>query len=238
MIPAKSYIGTKGTHFLLVDNDELADALYRFRYLVYIEKMNRNQDYANHDKKTIEEPLDQFGYNYVAIKNGFIVGCIRRNYLSDGDIDYYHEFYEIDKFKCTSSNSIGITTKLMFIDEYKGTRLPLMLIKHYAKESCLKGMEIDVIDCNDYLVEFFERLGYFTHTGWKHHKEYGRVMPMFLSLDAKSYLDKIKSPLFSCFDSIKVDNQYGGRNKIKELAILPSSDSISKIANEIYRMGK
>jgi len=43
--------------------------------------------------------------------------------------------------------------------------------------------------------------------------------------------------LLSCFDSIESDNQYGGKNIISELAKLPSSNSISEIADEKYNIG-
>ena len=43
------------------------EAIYRFRYSVYVEEMNRPQRYANHEYKRISDPLDdQFARLYGA----------------------------------------------------------------------------------------------------------------------------------------------------------------------------
>jgi hypothetical protein len=38
------------------------EAVYRFRYSVYVEEMNRTQRYADHELKQIKDPLDDFGH--------------------------------------------------------------------------------------------------------------------------------------------------------------------------------
>lgn len=56
---------------------EELEAVYRFRYRVYVEEMNRQERYADHDRKRIEEPMDAENTIIGAFKDGQVVGTVR-----------------------------------------------------------------------------------------------------------------------------------------------------------------
>ena len=68
----------------LAATDVELEALYAFRYRIYVEEMGRPQKYADHDMRRIRDPLDETGRNLVAWDNSEIVGCVRVNFARDG----------------------------------------------------------------------------------------------------------------------------------------------------------
>lgn len=52
--------------------------IYRFRYEVYVEEMNRKQDYCDHISKTIIEPIDDTASLFAAFdQNENVIGTLR-----------------------------------------------------------------------------------------------------------------------------------------------------------------
>lgn len=228
------YAGRHGFSVIPADTEELRNCAYRLRYYVYVAIMRRTQIYADHLRQIICEPMDEQGLSYLAVKDGQMIGTVRRNYLSDPATDYYGDFYQAGLFGMERARRIAMTTKLMVIPEYQGSRYSFQLITDYAEMSYRLGVEVDLIDCNDHLVQFFERFGYFSHLGWSVHKEYGRVRPMFLAPDAIRYLKRIRSPFASFAAKYAADGQYGGYELIRSLARRPALE-LARDASAEYR---
>jgi hypothetical protein len=224
----------EGFSVIQADTDELRDCVYRLRYYVYVMIMKRKQVYADHARRIICEPMDEIGISYLAIKNGQMIGTVRRNLLKDETASYYASFYQAELFETVHSDRLAMTTKLMMLPEYQGTRQSLQFINDYASNCYEGGIAVDLIDCNEHLIPFFERLGYFGHTGWAIHKEYGRVLPMFFASDAVRYLELIRSPWASIASKYVKDDQYGGYTLIRRLAQLPMLEPI-RSASAQYR---
>ena len=86
------------------------------------------------------------------------------------------------------------------------------------------------LDCNKPLIPFFERMGYFSYTGWVFHKEFGTVRPMVFAVDAIEYLRRLKSFLADAASLHTADGQYGGYDLIRRHAETPMTDSVSETA--------
>lgn len=206
---------------VLADTDELRETAYRFRYDVYVRQMKRRQLSADHSRARIEEPLDRRGRNYVALLDGRVVGTIRGNTFDDPATTYYRRLYGIERFDRPDLCKVQLTTKLMVLPEYRGSMLPVKLIHRYACDGYQSGIELDFIDCNKHLIEFFERMGYFSYSGWVFHKEFGTIKPMFLATDAISYLESIGSFLAGPARTYISDDAFGGHDLIRRHAELP-----------------
>ena len=63
----------------LAESQEDLEALYRFRYKIYVEEMGRVQHDADHLNKKIRDDLDDGGHNLLAFKQGKLVGAARIN---------------------------------------------------------------------------------------------------------------------------------------------------------------
>jgi hypothetical protein len=64
----------------------------------------------------------------------------------------------------------------------------------------------------------FERMGYLSYCGWKVHKEYGSVRPMFLPLDTVRRQRSLGSPLWEPIGRHVAVGEFGGYELIHEHA--------------------
>lgn len=190
----------------LASSDEDLERLYRFRYSIYVEEMNRVQHDADHERKWIRDVLDENAYNLLAIRNGELVGTIRINLTRDGPIPYYTEFYQIYEQPDVTIDNASIVTRLMISSRFRKGGLALRLIMEAYSFGIYRGIRFNFIDCNDHLVKFFEAFGYRNYIGVAVHKEYGEVQPMILDLHDEKYLMQIRSPYFPLLTEWKNNN--------------------------------
>jgi Acetyltransferase (GNAT) family len=223
-IRVPGYSSHRGFSVIPAESDQLRDCVFRLRYHVYVNIMQRKQIHADHGRKTICEPMDEKGLLYLGLKDGQLIGTVRHNCLDDPSASYYRSFYRGAWFGEGRASKVQITTKLMVLPQHQRSRSAVQLIAGYAEYGYRSGIEVDLIDCNEHLVPLFQRLGYFTHAGWAFHKEYGRVMPMFLAVDAVKYLQQIRSPLAAHASRYLKDGQYGGYELIQRLAPMGEVD--------------
>ena len=187
--------------------DDCPEELFRFRYSVYVEEMDRVQRYADHEAKTIIDPLDEIARQaaaFVPAENSVdasgqgrkaekIVGCLRANDVRDCDIGEYEQFYDIDKLSAEERDKVMICTRLMVAERYRRTTLPLKLMVAHYEDALDHKISTAFLDCNDHLQGFFGKFG-FKHLGRKMHPEYGDVHIMRLDLEDAEHLEKIRSP--------------------------------------------
>jgi len=189
----------------IIEGDMLED-IYQFRYQVYVEQLGRKQKYANHVLKTIEEPLDENGFNIGAWRDKELVGTVRVNFAKDSDFDYYNELYQIPSFE-QFTKKISIVTKLMVSQKYRKTPLSLLLALKCYELGCQHGVELNFIDCNKHLINKFLMLGYRHYTSEVFHSEFGWVTPLVLFNQDIQYLQKMKSPFVPICEKYHSPNQ-------------------------------
>jgi len=166
----------------VVAADDALDALYAFRYRIYVQEMARPQKYADHATRRIRDPLDDCGHNIVAWDaEGQISGCVRINLARDGALDYYDDLMGLKAVGAEHPATTSVCTRLMVSSEHRGSTLATRLSCAAFDWGLNHGVVWNFIDCNDHLVLFFTRMGYErTHTAV--HEEYGRVNVMRLNL--------------------------------------------------------
>lgn len=170
------------------------EAVYCFRYRLYVEEMGRRQIYADHDRKMIVEPLDKSGYIFAAFQDDQVVGTVRVNYARLSDLEYYPSLYAMDSVGLFHPQRTSITTKLMVSPEFRSKTLAVRLALAAYKQGIRDGIKYDFIDCNPHLVEFFLGLGYRVHKGQIKHTEYGEVVSMILDLEDLDNFERLRSP--------------------------------------------
>ncbi|MEO0399223.1 MAG: GNAT family N-acyltransferase [Pseudomonadota bacterium] len=175
-------------------NSAAPAGLYRFRYKIYVEEMGRPQTYADHAAKTVKDPLDSFAREAVAFNDDEIIGCVRGNYLRDGDAGEYEAFYALDALTPAEREKTSICTKVMVDKPYRGTSLAMKLLFLQYRMALDAGMDICIVDCNPPIDRQNARLG-FKPLFEKDHPEYGRVHVMRLDMRDEAHLQAIRSPL-------------------------------------------
>jgi hypothetical protein len=141
-------------------SQEDLEAVFRFRYKIYVEEMNRKQHYADHERRRIEDPLDAFAINLVAWQGDEVVGIVRINFPRDSDVGVYNDFYAMSTVGDDHPAHTSINTRLMIAPNFRKTRLALKMAIASYEYGTPKGIKWNFIDCNDHLVPFFRALGY------------------------------------------------------------------------------
>lgn len=177
------------------------ESIYRFRYAVYVEEMQRKQKHANHTTKQIRDPLDSGSYILGAWQEGELVGTVRSTCLSRVDIGDYHEFYQTSRLSPEELALSSITTRLMIHPRHRRGTLSIRLAKAIYRIGLEQAITTDLIDCNAHLVSFFCGLGYRPHRTDLVHPEYGAVTVLKLNLTDHSHIQAIRSPFLSVLES-------------------------------------
>ncbi len=179
----------------LVTKPEEREAVYRFRYEVYIEEMQRQQRYADKVNRMIKEPLDDKGHILAAFDDAAkVVGTYRINLSSKSELGYYEDIYQMNWAGQFHPSHTSISTKLMVSQHYRGSTLPVRIAIEAYRWARQHQVEFDFIDCNDHLFSFFIYLGYRDFRGKIFHPEYGEVIPMILVLSDEAHLERVRSP--------------------------------------------
>lgn len=167
---------------------DVREAVFRFRYDIYVREMRRRQKDADHDRGRVEDALDRTAVLLAArdSASGRIVGTARANVAGDTDLGVYERLYGLDTLNAEERGATSITTRFMVERERRGTVLAVQLARALFARGVDRGVRTDFIDCNEPLVPFFERLGY-QSVRTVEHPEYGIVRLMRLEIARPNY---------------------------------------------------
>jgi predicted GNAT family N-acyltransferase len=160
------------------ETPEELESIYQFRYGIYVEEMHRQEPYADHANKRIEDPLDAWGHNIAATKGGEVVAVVRMNFFRDGTAPLYEEMYRPRDVGGDHPQRTCMITRLMLHDAARHGRLAMQLFLWVHAFALDNRIDWLFIDCNDHLVEFFKKNCFVEYRGKVEHPNYGLVTPM------------------------------------------------------------
>src|SRR5215472_9032837 len=82
----------------LAETDDQKEAVYRFRYTVYVEEMGRYQGSADHDGRRLVEPEDVDSFIVYARDAGEVVGTARLTWGGTGFSQRQIDEYSLARF--------------------------------------------------------------------------------------------------------------------------------------------
>lgn len=169
------------------------EAVYRFRYSIYVEQMGRVQQHADHENRRICEPLDAPGRIMAVFRHETVLGTCRINMSDASDIGFL-DFWHADGFEKIFPGQVAVATKLMVTPSSRGSTLFVRLSKETVRLAARSGARVLLLDCNAPVKPFFERFGFVSYTS-RVHPEYGEVSLMVLFFEDLERLKRIRSPL-------------------------------------------
>lgn len=179
-------------------------AVYRFRYEVYIEEMNRKVSSADHTNRLIKDSLDDETCVLVAAFRGNeIVATSAMNFSNQRPLTYCEDLYEYNQFEAIFPKKLAVSTKLMIRSELRKGTLFLKMMRFMYVILLERGVEANLLDCNDHLVEVFKHIGFRHYKPKAVHKDYGSVTPMVMLNTDIAHLRSIRSPLVPVYDEFK-----------------------------------
>jgi GNAT superfamily N-acetyltransferase len=169
-------------------------AVYRLRYEVYVEELQRVQRYADHEARLVVEPLDRTGRIFGAFEGDRAVGTVRVNFARDSELGEYESLYGMASLGAKHPRVTSITTKLLVTKDYRSSSLAYRLAAAAYADGLPEGIEHDFVDVYPPRVPFFEKLGYRVHIPEAVHSEFGSVIVMRLDLRDEAHLRAVGSP--------------------------------------------
>lgn len=178
----------------LAETPEEREQVFKLRYSICVEEMGKNQHYADHKHKRLEEPLDSSAKIFAAYQNDQVIGTIRNNLAASSNLEYYSQLYKMyETVGDAHPHYTSISTKLMIQKEFRASTLFLDLFRALYKHLLSEGIKFDFGDCDFPVTIFFKRLGYQV-VGQANHPEYGEGNIVMLDVLNLEHLEKSNSP--------------------------------------------
>ena len=176
------------------------EAVFRLRYEVYAEELQRTQLYVDHERQSIEEPLDRDGNLFVAYEGSRVIGTVRTNIVRNQSLADYCALYQMER--CGKGHSLlsSVTTKMIVACAHRSHTLGYQLAMAGYEQLLRDGIEHDFIDVYPARMSFVTRLGYQVHIPQVQHPEYGEVIVMRLALRDVPHLRSVGSPFVTCLE--------------------------------------
>ena len=201
---------------LMCRSAEMLGVAQRLRYDVYCGELGRTSPFADHEKKTIADSLDDFGHTFIAVEGGETIGTLRLNLAGEGSLGVLEELYGM-RGSPHHPRRTGICTKFIVKKAKRGGPASLKLIAAVVKYGLRNSVKQGFIDCIPPLLPYYKALGFVPTAPPFLHRENGTSYPMVLDLarhgrtlaapfGARQYLQ-----LFARAKAIKLIDRLRGR---------------------------
>jgi hypothetical protein len=203
---------------LLAKTQEEKEAVYSFRYRVYVEEMSKYHLKADHERRMMYDEIDEWALVYYGLVNNEIVSTVRsirgtENVLPVSEVRYF----EIDKLESEiPHNKIAIVNRLAVDKKYRHTSITAHNFYSTYKDGSVLGIQLCFVTCEELLLPIYLHYGF---------RVYGE--PIILDGNKKryrlvlfvtdySYLKSVNSPFLQFFDGLTDDKgEYAA--KVKEI---------------------
>lgn len=173
--------GTKTIEVHLCCNDQMLEQAARLRYQVYCEELGRTSPYADHDRRTIRDNLDEFGHTFIAMEDGEVIGTIRGNRPIEGSLGVLTELYGMAASPFYPDET-AIVTKLIVVKPKRGGPAALSLVAALTRFGMPLKVRECYIDCVPALLHYYRAMGFRPSGQPFFHYENGTSVPMMTDL--------------------------------------------------------
>lgn len=178
----------------IASNAAEREAAFRIRYEVYVEEMGWETEYANHDTRQLEQPLDAAGKIWIAVLDGEIIGTVRINIGSGCEIGYYGDIYSIDSLPESHGTMapVGIVTNFVMRRAYRNLTIAMQLVRAVFAMAVRAGVRIMLLDCEPKMARLYTWMGFEIHIADFVHPQYGPGICM--KMDVHNWIGRFMTP--------------------------------------------
>ena len=178
-----------------IDNEEELEALYRFRYRIYIEELGKKLPTADHDGKRLLDPDDSTAIHFiVGRRTTQPLACVRLHLGEQMPNGTLKEMGVIEPVGADGYRG-GFVSKLMVERSLRGRGAALVLMLNMMLQGARSGGHYALFHCSPKLVALYERYG-FQRIGVPFEAEHvGVQIPMISLYGDYEHYRAIGSPL-------------------------------------------
>lgn len=180
----------------IANTQEEKEAIYRFRYRVYVEELKKMHLPADHERKLMYDEADGHSVLLYAMDKDRIIATVRAIFGGYGtflqeDIDFFDLPHFVKIFK---QNEISVVNRLIVDKAYRHTSLTNEMMKATYVEGKKEGITLCFITCDSLLLNFYYKYGFRTYRDPVIIKNNQRRYHLVLTLNDLAHLQKVQSP--------------------------------------------
>lgn len=143
-------------HVAQAETEDEKEAVYRFRYSVYVEEMGRYQHSADHRGRRLVEPEDERGWIFFARDGDDVVGTARLNWGADGFSPRQVDEYSLTPFlEQLAPGMLAVGERVMVMPQYRGTGLVDELLECRRQVAADHDVRIAFSACEPHLLSLY-----------------------------------------------------------------------------------
>jgi hypothetical protein len=147
----------------LAERAEEKEAVYRFRYAVYVEEMGRYQGSSDHAGRRLVEPEDEHSWIFFARDGDVVVGTARLSWGANGFSPRQIEEYSLAQFlEGLPHEYVAIGERVMVTPSLRGTGLVDDILECRNRTALAHDVRIQFSACEPHLLSLY--LGQGRHT--------------------------------------------------------------------------
>lgn len=173
------------------------EAIYRFRYSVYVEEMGKSLSYADEGRKMLYDQLDESAVHFMGLVKGELVACARLNQVSDLDVnDDLHALYRLDAWAGFAPETLSLSSRLMVAQPWRGSAVLGGLLLELYRYSRGQGVRFNFLNCAPSLLDLYEQMGYRRYADGFIDPDVGYRIPMVFMAEDADYMKQVHSPFY------------------------------------------
>jgi hypothetical protein len=185
-----------GVH-LATGEDERA-AIYRQRYEIYVEEMDRYSAIADHQNRWLVEELDEVSRLFYAVRDGGLVGSIRLTLGADGGLTPgLVEKYSLGPFLDeVPVDDLIVGERFMVNAAFRGTDVLFQMFTTYMQLVNDLRIQLMIGDCEPHLLNVYQALGFRPYAQRNiNSADAGYLIPVVVVAEDIDYVRRLRSPL-------------------------------------------
>ena len=174
------------------------EAVFAFRYRIYVEEMNRYRALADHARRWLVEEVDAVSRLYFALEDGEMVASMRLTWGGDAPLPQRQvEQYDLAPFlERLAPRDVVIGERFMVAPAYRGSDVLFRMFCAYLEFVNAHRIQLVFGDCEPHLLNLYQGLGFRTYTDRNvSSPETGYLIPLVMVAEDVDYLRAIGSPL-------------------------------------------
>lgn len=174
------------------------EAIYRQRYEIYVQAMNRYGSIADHDNRWLAEDIDDVSRLFYAVRDGALVGSIRLTLGLDGGLsDALVDKYSLGPFlEEIPADRIIVGERFMVDPAHRGTDVLFHMFTTYMQLVNELRIELMIGDCEPHLLNVYQALGFRPYAEHNiNSPDAGYLIPVVVVAEDFDYVQGLQSPL-------------------------------------------
>ncbi len=176
---------------------EEREAIFHFRYQVYVKEMKQQQDRADHRRQWLRDSTDEGAILFYIADGREVIATLRRN-LADSRSRWPAEWtaaFALDRFASFGPTALSVSSRFMIAHHWRQSTLAGRLVVAAYQHAREVGARFDFTLSRLHVVDLDEHVGFRRYTDNYYDESYGGLLvPMVCVMEDAAYLRAVGSP--------------------------------------------